>query len=426
MPRIVQDWLKSYCELAKFSEAPDIFNWWAGVGTIAGALRRKVYIDQKYFIWTPNFYIIFVAPPGVATKSTSMNNAIRLYKQVDGLKLGPNAITWQQLVSAMSGCCEAVMMPDGAFLNISCLTFASSEFGSLVNLQDRDMLNVLTDLWDGHHDSWEKQTKSQGSDMIQNPWINILACTTPSWLEDNLPKAAIGGGFVSRCVFVFAEEKSKLIPYPKEVVDEVWFDQQSKALVHDLEMISMLKGEFIMTPEALEFGEAWYIQHHKNPPTYLRSEEFIGYMSRKQGHIHKLAMVLSAAESDTMILDRSHLERAIRMMNAVEKGLPDVFRKIHTTEEMSQLDKIFGAIIESGGKIEAETLYTRFVHMMSKRQFDELIASGISTGRLIQVSNGTGTIFELQRGRGKLYDSLRTSDETESALASRASEAADS
>lgn len=411
-----KDWLKAYCELAKYSEAPDIFNWWAGVGVIAGALRRKVYIDQKVFIWTPNFYIIFVAPPGVATKSTSMNNAVKLYKQVGGLKLGPNAITWQQLITSMSASCEAVPMPDGSFLNISCLTFASSEFGSLVNLQDRDMLNVLTDLWDGHHDAWEKQTKSQGSDLIENPWINIIACTTPSWLEDNLPKAAIGGGFVSRCVFVFAEEKSKLIAYPKLMMPEGWYERFSEALVHDLEAISMLKGEFLLDSDALEYGIEWYENHHKNPPIYMQSEEFIGYMARKQGHIHKLAMVLSASESDSMVITRSHLERAIRMMGAVEKGLPDVFRKINTTEEMSNLERVFAAIIECGGKIESEALYNRFVHMMPKHKFDELITSGLSTGRLLQVSNGIGTTYEIRPGRGKPAGSLQKAHEIAAAL----------
>ena len=51
---------------------------WVGVSTIAGALRRKVWIDQAYFKWYPNFYIILVAPPGIVAKSTTASLGMRL------------------------------------------------------------------------------------------------------------------------------------------------------------------------------------------------------------------------------------------------------------------------------------------------------------------------------------------------------------
>ena len=70
MSRIHADWLGAFCEYAKYGEAP--------VGCIFGlesvqllcALRRKVWIDQAYFKWFPNFYILLVAPPGIVSKST--------------------------------------------------------------------------------------------------------------------------------------------------------------------------------------------------------------------------------------------------------------------------------------------------------------------------------------------------------------------
>jgi hypothetical protein len=39
--------------------------------TLAGALRRRVWLDQAYFRWHPNFYIVLVAPPGIVSKSTT-------------------------------------------------------------------------------------------------------------------------------------------------------------------------------------------------------------------------------------------------------------------------------------------------------------------------------------------------------------------
>ena len=71
MPRHFPDWLSAYVEYTSFSEAPRRMHFWAGVSAIAGALRRRVWFDQFYFQWHPNLYIVFVAPPGIVSKSTT-------------------------------------------------------------------------------------------------------------------------------------------------------------------------------------------------------------------------------------------------------------------------------------------------------------------------------------------------------------------
>ena len=84
--RIHKDWLKAFIEFGSFGEAPLQTLFWTGVSTIAGALRRRVWIDQKYFQWVPNFYIILVAPPGGISKSTTANSGMNLLRDVPGIK----------------------------------------------------------------------------------------------------------------------------------------------------------------------------------------------------------------------------------------------------------------------------------------------------------------------------------------------------
>jgi len=88
------DWLKAYLEYSSHSEAPKRMRFWAGVSAVAGALQRRVWIDQAYFKWYPNMYIIFVAPPGVVSKSTTSGVAMGLLRQVPGVKFGPDIVTW--------------------------------------------------------------------------------------------------------------------------------------------------------------------------------------------------------------------------------------------------------------------------------------------------------------------------------------------
>ncbi len=48
---------------------------------------------------------------------------------------------------------------------------------------------------------------------INNPFINFMGATTPAWITENFPEYAIGGGFTSRTIFVYAETKRKLNAY---------------------------------------------------------------------------------------------------------------------------------------------------------------------------------------------------------------------
>src|SRR5882672_7836824 len=97
MTRQLDNWLQAYAAYTDISEAPIAFNFWTGVTTIAGALRRQVYIDQIKFQWIPCFYTILVSPPGIVTKSSTINVGMNLLKQIDGVIVGPTSMTWQGL-----------------------------------------------------------------------------------------------------------------------------------------------------------------------------------------------------------------------------------------------------------------------------------------------------------------------------------------
>ena len=91
------DWLTAFMDYASYGEAPRHMYFWTGVSAIAGALRRKVWIDQAYFKWYPNFYIVLVAPPGIVSKSTTdfTSEMAQEYEDVCGkiVTLPPQATT---------------------------------------------------------------------------------------------------------------------------------------------------------------------------------------------------------------------------------------------------------------------------------------------------------------------------------------------
>lgn len=373
MARLLTNWLKEYMQYSSYSEAPDKMHFWVGVSTIAGALRRRVWIEEKYFQWTPNFYIILVAPPGIVSKSTTLSIGMNLLRQLEPIKFGPDAVTWQALIQSLAGATEMVPMPDGSFHAMSCVTIASSEFGTFLNPNDRDMINVLTDLWDGKLGAWKKLTKTQGGDHIENPWINIAACTTPSWIADNFPESAIGGGFTSRCIFVFGRTKRRLVAYPSiEIPDD--FDDVRQKLIHDLEAISTLAGRFVLSKPAIAWGTAWYNLHNANRPKNLDNERFLGYLSRKQTHIHKLAIVLSASEKDDLVITKDNLEAANEIVSALELDMPEVFSLIGVQGGAKHSRAVLD-IVRREGVIGKSALFKLCFHTMSYKEFDEALTA---------------------------------------------------
>lgn len=390
MARVHTDFLKAYMKFTSYSEAPDKFHFWTGVSTIAGALRRKVWIDQKYFTWTPNFYIIFVAPPGVVSKSTTASIGMRLLKQVKGIKFGPDASTWQSLTQSMAHSTEEYPMPDKSFFPMSALTIASSELGTFLNPRDSEMVDALVSWWDGQEGVWEKKTKMSGDDKIINPWINIVACTTPAWIAGNFPEYMIGGGFTSRTIFVYGDKKRHLVPYPADAVPPE-FKRMEEELVHDLREIAQIAGEYQLSPEAKRFGVEWYEQHSNKKHHELGNEQYAGYMARKQTHLHKLAMVLAAAQSNELVIHEHNLRAADKIVTALESDMPLVFAQINTSDQSQHVVELL-RYVESHDKVSIVELYRRFHMKMLYKDFVDVIDSAEKTGRVHRI-NISGVIY---------------------------------
>lgn len=373
------DWLTAFMQYSSYGEAPRHMYFWSGVSAIAGCLRRRVWIDQAYFRWYPNFYIVLVAPPGIVSKSTTAGIAMNLLRKVPGINFGPDVVTWPALVGAFAEKTEGFELA-GEIHVMSALTLESSEFGNLLNPQDKDMVDLLVALWDGKPGVFEKKTKHSGNDSVENPWINLIACTTPSWIAGNFPEYMIGGGFTSRCIFVYADAKAKYVAYPGlEVPADM--QEQAQKLIEDLQHISTtLVGEYKLSNSAIAWGNDWYKRHYSVRSATLDDDRFGGYIARKQTHIHKLAMVIAASSSDNLILTDEHLSIADQMVTDLEPDMQFVFSKIGKSETALYAERLIW-YVHSKGRIPFTEAY-RYVHshFPSMRDFDDVIAGCIRAG----------------------------------------------
>jgi hypothetical protein len=375
-------------QYASYGEAPRHFYFWAGVAAIAGALQRKVWIDQAYFKWYPNFFIVLVAPPGIVSKSTTSGTAMSLLRRVPNVRFGPEVVTWQSLLGSFEQCRETFQMGELMYEQAA-LTIESSEFGNLMDTSDKKMIDAFVTLWDGRN--LRKETKGSGNDEVVNPFFNLIACTTPTWIAENFPEYMIGGGLISRMVFVYADKKAKLVAYPGQTVPAN-LQQYEAALLADLTHIyKNLRGEYVLTEGAYKWGEQWYEDHQRERPPHLDDERFGGYLARKQTHIHKLAIVLAASAGDAMEITEEHLVLASGMVSDLEPDMDRVFARIGKSTTSASADRLIGYVQKRGEAPYLEVY--RYVHSLfpSMRDYEDVLAGCVRAGFVkLQAKVGQG------------------------------------
>lgn len=296
-------------------------------------------------------------------------------------------MTWQALAESLSTAIEHMKMLDEnsteVFIPMSCLTIPVSELGTFLKIDDTALVDVLVDLWDGQLSSWGHKTKTQGATDIKNPWLNIIGCTTPSWLKSHFPEHMIGGGLTSRVIFVYGDAKRKLIPYPDEVTPDAEYRLLESNLVADLKEIAELSGPYTLTQAARAWGHEWYAKHwNGSKPIHLASDRYGGYLSRKQTHIHKLAIVLAAARSGKMFIEAEHLIEAEQLLATAEPHMLKVFESIGIVDEAKHVNELLG-FVRAHGFLTSDALYKLVMNTMNQKEFIEAISAAVRGGLLL-------------------------------------------
>ena len=92
----------------------------------------------------------------------------------------------------------------------------------------------------------------------------------------------------------------------------------------------------------------------------MADERFGGYISRKQTHIYKLAMIISAAQRDSLVIELDDVVAANAMITDLEAEMPRVFALVGKTPETRQADR-FIEFIRRRQTVSYEEAY-RYLH----------------------------------------------------------------
>lgn len=271
-------------------------------------------------------------------------------------------------------------MYDGIPYEHASVSIISSELINFLGHKDKPFLAALMDWYDSE-DKWKYRTKGGGTDDIPGVCLTLLGGATPDNVLSSIPEEAIGSGLTSRIIFVYEETREKVIPLPKKTKDE---EELFEKLVEDLEQIKCLVGEFSYTKDFEERFNEWYFHDAKSPPVLGRN--FEAYCARRGTHLLKLCMIVKASESDDMILDATHLDRANEILLSTEKKMSKTFGGMGANILAKTANEVLD-YIEKSGAISLETILKKFWKDVTKRTLEEdvletMIAAGLVTKRL--------------------------------------------
>ena len=376
-------------EFCKNSESPVSYHTWSGLSVIASALERKVWMKWGHSEIYANLYIVLIGPSGVR-KGEPIVIARSLLQDI-GTELVSESITKEALIRRMKNAIKNFDAPDSGSLDIRfqcAVSVIAEERAVFLGDSDTRFLADLTNWYDSR-DKWVYETKHGGIDEVIGVCLNILASMAPDWIPTTIPMGAIGGGFTSRIIFVVEHKKAKVITNPNLVgVDE----KLREDLLHDLEVIRSLVGEFRFDKESLKAYESWYKGEEdktaKGRPA-IADSRFGGYNSRRATHLKKLSMVCSASHSSRLIINRTDFNRALQLLTHAERAMPEVFGRVGLSAYAEQTAMVM-ELVKEKKRISKGDIQRQLYRDIDERTL-EIVISTLEISSFIKTNVNTET-----------------------------------
>jgi len=329
LKRQLDNWIQGFTDWSFYTEPPLLYRKWVAVSTIAAALGRRVEFRLGTETFYPNFYIILVGPPA-ARKGTAMRLGKKLADQA-GIEFAPNESSVQGLIDLMKNRDEMSIDDIGTQLFHASINVHAAELTVFLGYNNYKLLGYLCD-WFDCPDVFRYKTVGRGDEVLNNIWVNLQGATTPSLLRTSLPEEAVGSGFTSRTIFVYEEDKGRVVVIPgvpNEMQDDGEItDMQDmllegeKKLVNDLMQMRAMQGRFREGPG---FRKLYYNFRLASEERQPKNQKMEGYEGRRPLHAVKLAMVMSASRNNELVITEEDLANAIELLEQTEVKMPRTF-----------------------------------------------------------------------------------------------------
>lgn len=376
--RLCQDWLASYIELTKNLEAQESLHLWTGLTVLSAALRRQVYLDMDYGKVYPNLYVIIVAVSAKARKSAAMDTGRDLLiDALPDIRIHRDSGTSQGLIKQLNHKAQVIegdQIKEELRSNVAIFADEVANLFSYDKIRAAQMVIFLTRTYTCPN-VYDHTTVRDSIVRLHNLYPTLLGGTDPRNLKV-LPEDAIGG-LTGRLLWVIESTRRSNNPGWRKKEESAAHDLLREALIHDLQRVSRLVGEFTAVPEARDFYDNWYTELSKKD---FKDPETDAFYHRCHTTVLRLAQLFSVSNREDLIITLADIKNAITL---IELQLPEVKRVTiwsGGSPYEQQRAKLIHYLQSSGGMA---TRRTTLKHLgMLAEEFDRVVATLVADGTL--------------------------------------------
>lgn len=368
-------------------EYPDAFPLYALFAVTAAAINGRIQVNPEGepCVFT-NTYVVLYGGSG-SRKSTAIRHAKWLLSEaVEEAPILPQSFTMESLISRLAR--DSDLNEKGAGLILS------DELSDLIGGAEYKMQNTkfLTDIWDCPG-VWMRETQSHGQEVINNPYVSLLAASAPDWLEETDP-AALAGGFLRRVLIVV--EYGPKCKNSKPVRDMTLFAALVKVFRERIGPDAFGASYMVLTPEAHDVMGEWY-DKVVDPIRRSGNEREAQFASCMQAHALKMGAIASMLEGGSpTLLEADKIRIGQSLVQALVPGVFHAYRSLVPSAFARLRASIIRTIRLSGGRIEANDLARKVTDSagVKTKELNEAFGSLLRDGRLRK----DGTIVEVVDG----------------------------
>jgi hypothetical protein len=199
---------------------------------------------------------------------------------------------------------------------------------------------------------------------LKDALLGLIGATTPGQIALALPAEAIGQGFTSRAIFVFADKKhTRKIARPS----------LNKELENDIgEIYRRISSDFD-GPFIEHAGAARKMDELYERGIVIKDPRFVHYADRRHTHLQKLSMALAASRGKQEILEED-IAFADQLLLFTEDFMPEALGEYGMNKLGAAKQRLMDMVRNATDPIPTNALYGMLSRDMSRLDFQAAIA----------------------------------------------------
>lgn len=331
--------------LAGQTEIPSDYHLWSCFSAIAACLQDRVWL-YRLGKQIPNMFT-FLIGDSASGKGAAIHFAEEMVKGIDiinAVEAKNSAAGLSDIMANKEG--EVGTDTHGRTIDPEKMFIVTPELKDNIGTagQAESFISMATNIWEGAKPIPQIEYTRNGKTvhMLVAPCLNWLAGTNKRWLMESLSVSALQGGFIGRVACV----QPKGYSLDLRVYDYKYYDDHDKmvdTIQKRLLAITFLSGEFKLMEDADKVFRNWY-EHRPSPPV---ESPVAPVWKRLPQMVCKVAMLLSVADNDSLVITSKHLNNALTLCSGLYADAQSLLAYANVTPKTETIYKMAAVMKEN-------------------------------------------------------------------------------